>query len=143
MNIIQWCNSNVGFINAVLSISTLIISIIAVYISIKLAYIPYKKSILINHAFGMKYDKYYLELVIANSGNKLISINDITVKYKDTYIGGSDKKKFIEPSKTRKYFIDMDLRYEETKYDKNAAVTIELSDTEGKKYKFKVGLAFG
>lgn len=143
MNIIQWCNSNEGFINAILSILTLIISVIAIYSSIKLAYIPYKKRILINPVFGIKFDKYYLELTIANSGNKLIGINSITVKYGDTYIGGNDKKKFVEPSKTKKYFIDMDLREEEIKYDKNAKVEIEIYDTEGKEYKFKSGLALG
>ena len=143
MNIVQWCNNNEGFTSAILSMLTLIISIVAIYSSIKLAYIPYKKRVIINPVFGMKKDKFYLELTIANSGNKLIGINYIIVKYKNIYIGGNDKKKFIEPSKTKRFFIDMDLKYEDIKFDNNPKVEIEICDTERKEYKFKSGLAMG
>lgn len=143
MDIVQWCNNNEGFISAILSILTLIISIIAIYSSIKLAFLPYKKSILINPVYGIREDKYYLELNVANSGNKLIGISYITIKYKDTYIGGNDEQKFIAPSKTKRFFIDMELKYEDVKFDKNPKVKIEICDTERKEYKFKSGLAMG
>ncbi len=143
MNIIEWCNTNVGFVNAILSISTLFISCIAIVCSIKVAYIPYKKRIQISPTFGIKNDKFYLELIIANSGNKLIGISSIIVYYRDTDIGTNFKQKFVEPSKTEYFFIDMDLKQEEIKYDKNAIVKIEICDTEDKKYKFKVGLVMG
>ena len=109
MELIEWCNENEGFINAILSILTLTISTIALYSSIKLAYLPYRKRIIINPIFGMKKDKYNLELIIANTGNRLIGINYIIVKYNNIDVGSIDKKTFIQPSQTDTFYIDLNL----------------------------------
>ncbi len=42
-NIIEWCNSNSGFIQSILAALTVIISMIAIFVSIMTARIPYKK----------------------------------------------------------------------------------------------------
>ncbi len=143
MEFIEWCNNNQGFIEVILSILTLIISISALYTSIKLAYIPYKKNIRINSAFGIKNNKYFLELIIANTGNKLIGINYIIVNYKNTYIGGNNKMKFIEPSKIKRYFFDLNLYENDTKFDSDSQIEINIFDTEKKEYKFKERLYLG
>lgn len=143
MEFIEWCNNNEGFIGAILSILTIIVSIIALYTSIRLAYIPYKKRLLINPVFGFKQDKYYLELMVANSGNKLVGISYILVNYKKSWIGGNDKQKFIKPSQTKKFFIELDLNENDTKFDNNPQIEILICDTEKKEYKFKTALAMG
>lgn len=142
-NFVKWCNCNEGFISAVLSVLTLVISIIAIWISVRLAYIPYKKRIFINPVFDIKENEYELNLTIANSGNKLIGISYVTVYYKNEYIGDNSEQKFIEPSKTSDYFIELNLNEENVKFDKNSKVKIVVHDTEKKEYKFKVNLAVG
>lgn len=47
-NIINWCNTNNGFLTGVLSVLTLIVSIIALVISIRTALLPYKKKLLLS-----------------------------------------------------------------------------------------------
>ena len=37
MNIIEWCNSNSGFVSAVLSVVGIVISVIAIVVSIRTA----------------------------------------------------------------------------------------------------------
>ena len=143
MEFIEWCNNNEGLIGAILSMLTLVISIIALFTTIRLAYIPYKKRLLINPVFGFKDSKYYLELTVANSGNKLIGINSITIDYRNTWIGSNCKRKFIQPSRNKRWFIKLNLNEEDTKFDSNPQVEITIYDTEEKKYKFKVGLAMG
>lgn len=142
-NFVKWCNCNEGFVSAVLSVLTLMTSIIAIWISVRLAYIPYKKRIFINPVFDIKENKYELSLTIANSGNKLIGISYVTVYYKNEYIGDNCEQKFIEPSKTNEYFIELNLNAENVKFDKKRKVKIVVDDTEKKEYKFKVNLALG
>lgn len=46
-NMINWCNTNNGFLTAVLSLFTLFVSIIAIVVSLKTAQLPYKKRLLL------------------------------------------------------------------------------------------------
>lgn len=143
MSFIEWCNNNQGFINAILSMSTILISIVAVCISLMVAYLPYRKRIVINPIFGLNKYGYYLELDIANSGNKLIGIKYIDIKYKNKTIGDTCKRRFVEPSKTTKFYIKLDINDQELQYDIDAWADIEICDTEGKEYKFKTPIAMG
>lgn len=138
MNIIEWCNYNVGFTNALLSIITISISIIAIFISIRVAYVPYKKKIIIRPEFGIDENGlYYVELTIANAGNKLIGIDRIIISYKHEFIGANDEKRYIEPSKIEKYYIKTELCKNDIERDNETIIEIRIDDTEKEKHKFK------
>lgn len=92
MNIIEWCNSNNGFLTGVLSLLTLVVSIIAVIVSIRTARLPYKKKAILSSSFmlGMVTEPFAskpmalgLEAGITNLGNRAIHI---------TYLGYAIKK---------------------------------------------------
>lgn len=143
LNIINWCNNNQGFLEAITLFLTLPISIGAVYSSIKLAYLPYKKSIILDYFITVENSQYNFNIAIVNSGNKLIGISSISIKYKKTDIGSTCTKKFIEPSKIENFFVETELANRDIKYDKNPEVAILIIDTEGKNYFFKVPVVFG
>ncbi len=143
MDIVEWCNENVGFTNAILSIITILISVIAIVISIKMAYVPYKKKIIIRPEFGIDKDKsYYVELTIVNSGNKLIGINSITISYKNEFVGATGEKRYIEPSKIEKYYIKTEVKQIDIKIENNPIIGIRIKDTENKEYQFKEEIAW-
>ena len=48
MNLIEWCNTNNGFLTAILSLLTLVVSIIAIVVSIQTAQLPYKKRLILD-----------------------------------------------------------------------------------------------
>ena len=43
VEVIKWCNENVGFATIVLSVLTLLVSIIAIIVSVRTANLPFKK----------------------------------------------------------------------------------------------------
>lgn len=47
MDVIDWCNNNIGFVSLLLSALTLLVSILAIVISIHTAKLPYKKKLLV------------------------------------------------------------------------------------------------
>ena len=47
MELIEWCNTNNGFLTGILSLLTLIVSVIAVIVSIRTARLPYIKRIIL------------------------------------------------------------------------------------------------
>lgn len=143
LTFVEWCNNNQGFIGALLSILTIFISVIALYVSIKLAYIPYKKWLILDPVIHMKDEHYNIQLAIANSGNKIIGIRNISIYYKDTYIGSDHKLKFIQPSHICETFIELNLNVQDTKFDREPRIKIEICDTEKKTYVYEINLALG
>lgn len=65
---IQWCNSNAGFTDAMLSFLTIIISSIAIWVSVKTAKLPFKKKLSITHGVYLLDNYYQLVAIITNSG---------------------------------------------------------------------------
>lgn len=43
--IIQWCNTNVGFVSGILALFSIVLSLVAIYVSIVVAKLPFKKKI--------------------------------------------------------------------------------------------------
>lgn len=54
-NIIDWCNQNVGFIEAIVAIISSILSFIAIIISIHAARLPFKKEIKLSQSYDFEY----------------------------------------------------------------------------------------
>ena len=143
MAFVEWCNYNQGFIGALLSILTIFISVIALCMSIKLAYIPYEKRLILDPVISIKDEYFSIHLIIANSGNRIIGICNISIYYRDTYIGDDNVLKFIEPSKICESFIKLNLNIRDIKFDNNPQITIKIFDTEKKEYIYNTDLACG
>ena len=85
MDIIEWCNTNNGFLTGVLSLLTLIVSIIAVVISVRTARMPYKKKLKITSginviatklATGQVFTEFKgIAVNAANVGNRNVNIS--------------------------------------------------------------------
>ena len=79
--IIQWCNSNQGFVSAILSVNSLILSFIAIVVSIIATRLPYKKRILLSSSlsYGVTYDNKMsfmgIEVAVTNIGNVPINVS--------------------------------------------------------------------
>lgn len=72
--VIDFCNNNIGFVEALLSLLTLFISIIAIVVSLCTARLPYKKKTLIRfHSCFLitdyVSDNYFYSVGITNIGN--------------------------------------------------------------------------
>lgn len=81
--IIDFCNTNSGFISAILSIVTILMSVAAIIISILTALLPYKKRL--RFYTGLNYDEqgnYSMDLFLFNLGNFPLYIRSITVTHK-------------------------------------------------------------
>ena len=82
--IIEWCNSNQGFVSGILSLLTLFVSIIAICISLYAAHIPYRTKVRIKTGVYF-YDRSYQPCVIvSNYGNTQLLISYALV---DTDVG--------------------------------------------------------
>lgn len=145
MCIVEWCNSNIGFIDAILSLSTIFVSIIAMIVSIQSARLPYKKKININVVFNEDKDLYTCKIYIINTGNRTIGINGIELsqngKFLDFLDLGTAVDNFIEPGKV---YEDAFLNFKMSAIDnKQKKIKVRIIDTEYKEYIFKVELAMG
>lgn len=77
--IVDWCNTNQGFVSAVLALSSLILSIVAICISISVAKLPFKKKIALtfytNIGIGDASNHIDYEVVATNIGNRVVATN--------------------------------------------------------------------
>lgn len=142
MEIIQWCNNNEGFLTMLLSLFTLVTSIIAIIVSIKTAQLPYKKKIDINTFYDeIDKNKYSCRLSIVNTGNKIIGISYVCLKYGDNLLYSSEHlNKYIKPSEVEEIFFTFD-QYRVNQTDKKAK--IEILDTEKDEHVFEHYIAMG
>lgn len=56
-SLIDWCNANEGFINAIIALISLILSFIAIIISIHAARLPFKKGIKLSQSYDFRYTR--------------------------------------------------------------------------------------
>lgn len=144
-NIIEWCNNNQGFIDAILSLFTLLVSIIAIVISIITAKLPYKRKISVSGGttIGVGFDFTGLHVSAVNVGNVPIMIKNIGIKVgKKTYINintVSESKIMLKPTETTsQYFDSNNLKiFNNENPLKKAFAYVE--DTEGNSYKKYLG----
>lgn len=145
LDIIDWCNSNQGFIGALLSLLTLIVSIIAIIISVITARNPYKRKLAVSGgtSVGIGFEFAGLNITAVNVGNMPVMIKTIGIKIgKDIYINVNtitESRVMLKPTETTtQYFYDENFKiFKELKPYKRAYAYVE--DTEGRKYKKYIG----
>ncbi len=118
-NIIEWCNSNSGFIQSILAALTVIISMIAIFVSIMTARIPYKKKILVTSGAYINLNPFKedgLHVTCINCGNRPIHIRKIGlfIKPNNTIINiktiEKSQIKLNPGDETAQYFNTKDLK---------------------------------
>ena len=97
MEIIQWCNTNSGFLTGVLSLLTLAVSVIAIIISVRTAKLPYKKKLSLSSSFDIAFMQ---NPITGETGSGIlgISVNAANVGARNvniTYLGISVKDKTL------------------------------------------------
>lgn len=79
---IQWCNTNNGFVSAILTCVTVLLSLIAIIISIRMAKLPFKKKLKLGGSIGFGFGTgittpiitgYYVNA--CNVGNRAVNIS--------------------------------------------------------------------
>ena len=84
MNIIEWCNSNEGFINALLAIASLLLSFIAIVVSVQAIRLQYRKKLRIEcgsfYGLGDLKGKKGIHITVTNISNVTITIKEISLK---------------------------------------------------------------
>lgn len=98
--IINWCNNNVGFIEALLSIVGLIVSIIAIVVSIRTARLPYKKGVKLSKTFDYNFsiNKETKKVSTKLIGVSLSAVNTGSRDINLTFLGLVIKKKCLKSS---------------------------------------------
>lgn len=87
--IINWCNNNVGFMEALLSTVGIILSIIAIVVSIRTARLPYKKGIKLSKTFDYHFslDKETKKVTSELIGVSLSAVNTGSRDINITFLG--------------------------------------------------------
>lgn len=141
-NLINWCNNNQGFIDMILSVSTLIVSLLAVIISIITAQLPYKRKIDITcgYSMGMDIDFEGIYVTATNIGNRAVRICTIgfcvknnTYFNKDTILQSTV---ILKPGDITTQYIDKrDYSIFKRNNSKNQKIYAFAKDETGKMYK--------
>ena len=83
--IIEWCNSNEGFVSAILALVSLLLSVVAICISISVAKLPFKKKISLafytNMGIGDARGYVGYEVVATNIGNRVVATDYVGLGY--------------------------------------------------------------
>lgn len=95
MDMINWCNGNQGFLSAVLSVVTIFISILAIRMTYKMGKMPYKKHISIIPFLSGDEDKYFIDVMVVNTGLATVLIRSISITNNDDLVIGDYGK--IQP----------------------------------------------
>ena len=143
IEVIQWCNENVGFATIVLSALTLLVSIIAVIVSITTARLPYKKIIKIETGSYITTDGASgLHVTAINCGNIDFTINSMGFITKD-------KQLMVNLRSTNQYPFRLKIGEQLSEYFAEEAPAIQslkanrriyayVKDSEGKIYRKKM-----
>lgn len=154
-DIIDWCNTNNGFLTGILSIVGLLLSTIAIVVSIRTARLPYRKKIKLGSSalFGVTGSMLSpgvigFEASATNIGNRPVSMTYIGYaikskgKFKKIYPINRDFdcKAMLEPSEYKGVqFMANELLQSFSKIDRNTKLYVYASDSEGKEYLRKAG----
>ena len=146
--IIQWCNQNSGFVNAVLAFSGFLMSVIAISVSIYTARLPYKKKLLLSAGnYVSATGERGFHITVTNIGNRPIQIVLISFQIDD-----GQKLNYFDPFQTKNYADNILVTSKQTGvyYDNNLIknfqkilrknkitgnIYIYAEDTEGTKYR--------
>lgn len=162
--IIDWCNTNNGFLTAVLSLIGLIISTTAVIVSIKTARLPYKKKILLSCSTDIGFftdpvsrqaasEIIGISVNATNVGARNVNITYLGISVKDKSLQGGQNKMtklrdeitgtgMISPTEVKtEFFKKTDLVCTLAKLGNHAKVYLYARDSEGQEYIKEVGSA--
>ena len=156
--IIDWCNTNNGFLTGILSFLGLFLSTIAIFISIRTARFPYKKKILLGSSILLSTfseDGQHIssstigfEASATNIGNRTVNLTyigyavKINGKYNKMYPinRNLDCKVMLQPSEYKGVqFMANELIDSLSKLNMSTILFAYAIDSEGKEYKQKVG----
>ena len=83
--IIQWCNTNVGFVSGILALFSIVLSLVAIYVSIVVAKLPFKKKITVGFFTNLGLGEYaginYYSVEATNIGNRLVKVSFVGFAY--------------------------------------------------------------
>jgi len=139
MNIIEWCNSNSGFVSAVLSVVGIVISVIAIVVSIRTARMPYTKKISLSAGNYFTTDgNFGYHVSATNVGNRPVFITKIGFAVNDKIMVnprtiGESQKILHTAESTSQYFSIEEMKSAVSHL--TGKVYAYLEDSEGKKYK--------
>lgn len=87
--IITWCNSNMGFLSAILSLIGIVLSIIAIIVSLRTARLPYKKKVKLSASMSIRVFQNALTNVIQSEviGVTVNAVNVGSRNVNITYLG--------------------------------------------------------
>ena len=165
MEIIQWCNTNSGFLTGVLSLLTLAVSVIAIIISVRTAKLPYKKKLSLSSSFDSAFMQnpitgetgsgiLGISVNAANVGARNVNITYLWISVKDKPLSGGQQKLtkirdeitgtgIIAPTEVKtEMFNKTDLIGVLSKLGKGARIYLYARDTEGEEYYQKAGRAY-
>ena len=91
--IIQWCNTNAGFVSGLLALFSIMLSVVAICVSIIVAKLPFKKKIAVgfftNLGLAQHKGLMYYSVEATNIGNRVVKVLFVGYAYKEN---GSWKK---------------------------------------------------
>lgn len=145
--VIQWCNTNQGFISAVLTMMTILISILTLRLTSKIGKMPFKKQFSVNAFHHREKGRNFITVVIVNHGAVSLLIEQIQITDgKGLNIGfkGGITPIVIKPSDFHKETIEV---YDDNNVIKNNSVDlnkhIEISIYESDKTVTTTNNCFG
>ena len=162
--IINWCNDNNGFINAIMSATGLLLSVIAIAVSIRTARLPYKKKLKLTSSVDVTFSKNTISGKVisdimgisvnaANIGSRNVSITYLGISVEDKK-SNRDKQKItkikdeitgtgmIAPAEIKtEFYKKNDLLYSLSLLNENAKIYLCAKDTEGREYFKSIGSA--
>ena len=144
--LIEWCNNNIGFASLMLSVLTLFVSILAVFVAIRTAQLPYKKKIMLSIGNFVSMDSEGIYVSITNVGNRKVKIKKFGLLIGEKYYFEKDNIhkgdfELNQCDEVSNYFQEYELKQcvIENKTDTGKMVFAYAEDTEGKKYKKRIG----
>ena len=164
MGLIEWCNTNNGFLTALLSFLTLVVSVIAIVVSIRTAKLPYNKKLSLSSSLDIAFMQnpitgetgsgiLGISVNAANVGARNVNITYLGISVKDKALSGGQQKLtkirdeitgtgIIAPTEVKtEMFNKIDLIGVLSKLGEGARVYLYARDTEGEEYYQKAGRA--
>lgn len=141
---VLWCNENVGFLSAILSIVTILISVIAIIVSLKTALLPYKQALkIIYYIEDNEDDVPEIYLTLMNIGNSPIGIDYIAIEQKQMHglplgmLGDGEQplgpiERMIAPNSISEFVIVLD-EYEPKQEENNFVIRVATTKRTYKK----------
>lgn len=141
MEVIEWCNSNQGFISAILSLLTLVVSIIAIIISIITSRLPFKKKLLLTcgSVIRIGFEDAGVHVTVTNVGNRNILIKNLGIKVEKNVFTNiktiEESRIVLKPEETTTQYFWNSETTAFSKVEQNKKVYAYAEDSEGKTYK--------